>query len=247
MSNKFKIIVPFYNVEKWIKFCAKSIKLQDYQDYMCYMTDDMSTDESLKNLAPHIAGDPRFILYRNGHKRFALGNICDTMERQDFDDEDIIVVVDGDDWLATEAVLSKLNEIYEKEDCLMTYGSFVYYPSYTRGGEASEYPADTIKNNSYRKDQWRGSHLRTFKYKVWKEINHEDLRDTDGEYFEMTYDQAMMLPMLEMCGPKAKYVSDILYVYNSDNPNAVNKTRAKKQYNIMLDIRKKKPYDRIFK
>ena len=73
----------------------------------------------------------------------------------------------------------------------------------------------------------------------------ESVKDTNGKYYEMTYDQAMMFPMLEMCGSKAKYINDILYVYNISNPNAVNKTRAKKQHKIMLEIRKRKPYNKI--
>ncbi len=155
-------------------------------------------------------------------------------------------MVDGDDWLATKTVLSKLKNVYDAEDCLMTYGSFINYPSKTRGAEASLYPDNVIRENSYRKDRWRASHLRTFKYKVWKRVKHEDLKDTDGEYYEMTYDQAMMLPMLEMCGEKARYIDDVLYVYNTGNPNAVNKTRAQKQFRIMVDIRKKEPYNKVF-
>ena len=61
----------------------------------------------------------------------------------------------------------------------------------------------------------------------------------------MTYDQAMMLPMLEMSGDRAKYIEDVNYVYNVSNPNAINKTRAQKQHRLMLKIRAKKKYERI--
>ena len=55
----------------------------------------------------------------------------------------------------------------------------------------------------------------------------------------------MMLPMMEMSGNRIKYVPQVLYVYNTSNPNAVNKTRQQKQYNTMLEIRKQKKYEKI--
>ena len=245
MSNNFKIIIPFYNVEKWIKNCIKSIQLQNHENFQCVLIDDISDDNSYEIAKGMIDGDDRFTLIRNKEKKYALRNICEAIEYSSPSDDDVVVVVDGDDWLATKNVLNKLDNFYNDEKCLMTYGSFIEYPTSRIGAEASKYPDDVVENNKFRKDTWRASHLRTFKYLVWKEVNHDDLKDADGEYYEMTYDQAMMLPMLEMCGSKAKYINDILYVYNLSNPNAVNKTRAKKQHKIMLDIRNKKPYNKI--
>ena len=71
------------------------------------------------------------------------------------------------------------------------------------------------------------------------------MKDTTGDFYEMSYDQAMMLPMLEMAGEKALYIPEALYVYNTINPLAVNKTRAEKQHKLMLEIRAKKPYNRL--
>ena len=55
----------------------------------------------------------------------------------------------------------------------------------------------------------------------------------------------MMLPLLEMAGEKARYIQEVLYVYNVGNPNAVNKTRAERQYRNMIEIRAKQPYRRL--
>ena len=54
-----------------------------------------------------------------------------------------------------------------------------------------------------------------------------------------------MLPMLEMAGSRSKYISEVTYVYNVDNPNAVNKTKAQKQYEYMLEIRNKTKYEKL--
>jgi len=246
MSNiHFKIIIPFYNTEKWIANVVKSVLLQDYKDFQCILIDDISTDSTCDIIEELILNDDRFTLVRNTEKKFALRNIYDAIELSSPSDADVIVTLDGDDWFATKTVLTKLNERYKDPDCFLTYGSFMEYPSRRVGAESSKYSDYVIENNLFRKDQWRASHLRTFKHIVWKNVNVEDLKDNDGKFYEMTYDQAMMLPMLEICGDKAKFIPDILYVYNKDNPNAVNKIKAQKQHNLMLEIREKTPYEKI--
>ena len=44
-------------------------------------------------------------------------------------DDEIIVQLDGDDWLAHENVLSYLNSIYSTQDVWITFGQFRIHPS----------------------------------------------------------------------------------------------------------------------
>jgi glycosyltransferase involved in cell wall biosynthesis len=75
MSNHFKIIVPFYNVEKWIKVCIRSVKAQDYKNFQCVLLDDMSTDKTAEIVKKEIGNDPRFTFIENVEKAYALENI----------------------------------------------------------------------------------------------------------------------------------------------------------------------------
>ena len=77
MASHFKIVVPFYNVEKWIKICIRSIKAQDYKDFQCILLDDMSTDNTAKIVREEIGNDPRFTFVEVQEKAFALKNIYD--------------------------------------------------------------------------------------------------------------------------------------------------------------------------
>ena len=43
---KFSIIVPVYNVSKYIVDCVESIEKQEYESYEVILVDDGSTDES---------------------------------------------------------------------------------------------------------------------------------------------------------------------------------------------------------
>ena len=245
LGIKFKIIVPFYNSCDWITKTIKSLKRQQYRNFECILVDDMSTDKSVETIRGKIKNDDRFTLIENKEKKYALQNIVEGIERLSCEDEDVIIVLDGDDWLASTRTLSKLRQIYADKDSFMTYGSYVFNPSGQRGPEPSEYPENVVENNAFREDVWRASHLRSFKYKLWKELDLDDLKGPSGKYYEMTYDQAIMLPLLEMSGNRAKFIDNILYVYNKDNPLNVDKIKAQKQHALALEIRKNKKYNRI--
>jgi len=243
-SVKFNVIVPFYNCEKWIGKCIQSLKRQRYKNFSCILVDDISTDSSVEIVKNLIVDDSRFRLVQNEKKKYALNNIVDSISLLECASEDVILLLDGDDWLASSKALEALYGAY-RGNTLMTYGSYVLSLTGQRGPEPSEYSDEVIKTNSFRQDQWRASHLRTFKYKLWKHINLEDLKDENGEYYKMTYDQAIMLPLLEMASERSKFIPEVLHVYNKENPLNVDKIKAQEQYELAQKIRNKKPYTRI--
>ena len=81
--------------------------------------------------------------------------------------------------------------------------------------------------------------------KLWKKINHKDLVDFTGAYYPMAGDISYIFPMLEMAGSRAKYIEDILYVYNAYNPLNEHKTDHELQLSIESDIRSKTPYSYV--
>ena len=244
-QTHFKIVVPFYNVGNYISKCIKSLQLQNYSNFSCILVNDISTDDCENLAQKRIQGDPRFKLVNNTQKKYALQNIVESIENSKPDGEDVIILLDGDDWLSSPNVLANLDSHYSNSDCCLTYGSYIMYPHGVRGVEPSEYPQEIVQKNLFRKDQWRASHLRTFKYKLWNHLDVKDLQDKDGVYYKMTYDQAIMLPLLEMAGNRSSYINDIMHVYNRQNPLSVDKIKAEEQYQLMLDIRSKKRYSRL--
>ena len=61
----------------------------------------------------------------------------------------------------------------------------------------------------------------------------------------MTYDLAIMFPIAEMAGNKIKFINDILYVYNSENPINDNKVNVNMQARLALMIRDRNIYSTI--
>ena len=68
-----------------------------------------------------------------------------------------------------------------------------------------------------------------------------------GDYFSMAPDLSFQFPMLEMCGVfKSRYIYDILYVYNCENPNSEIKVNSQKENSRIEGIlRNLKPYQTL--
>ena len=245
MNNRFIIIVPFYNVKKWIKYNIASVKKQNYLNFKCVLIDDISTDNTYEIAKKMVSGDERFILVKNTEKKLALRNIYEGVQLANPNQEDIIITLDGDDWFSNSNVLTYLNNFYNKEDCWLTYGSYAEFPSGKKGKFAKQIPQRVVDTRSYREYEWCTSHLRTFKYHLWSKIKKEDLLDSQGEFYRMTWDLSFMFPMLEMTGNKSRYIQDILYVYNLDNPLNDHKVDNIYQVKLEQEIRNKNKYESL--
>jgi hypothetical protein len=158
-------------------------------------------------------------------------------------DDEIILTLDGDDWFPDNNVLNKLDTIYSGGQVWMTYGQYKNSNDNTTG-VAQPYPQHIIDSNAFRNHIWSASHLRTFYAWLFKKIKKEDLMK-DGNFFPMTWDFAMMFPMLEMSGNHSKFLPDILYVYNTENPINDHKVNIALQHDLDAYIRRKPKYQKI--
>jgi glycosyltransferase involved in cell wall biosynthesis len=215
-----KVISCFWNVEQYITKCIDSVMNQEFKDFEMYLIDDLSTDNTINVIKEKIKGDERFKLIINTEKKYKLKNIDDLlMDENLFNDEDIIVELDGDDWLENYKVFSLINEKYENNKNLwITNGSFVY--SDGRFGFSSK-----VNTDSVRTDVFLFSHLRTWKVHLWRNIEQKSFLDENGSYFKSAGDAAYSFPMVEMAGEKHyEYIPNILYVYNEQNPHNDHKS-----------------------
>jgi hypothetical protein len=127
----------------------------------------------------------------------------------------------------------------------MTYGRYEEYPHGRAPTEYHPYPPDVIERNSFREYNWLASHLRTYKRELFLLISDVDFKLPDGEWLDVTGDQAFMLPMLEMAGNKSRFIDEILYVYNVANPTRDGATKVARQVEVANYIRGKERYQRI--
>ena len=175
---QFKIIIPAYNSEKWIEKTLYSVSIQEYKNYDVTIIDDCSTDLNQRNIIQSYCKKYNCDLNKwkyifNKDRKYSLCNITLGICNSGCKDEDVIVILDGDDWLFDEKVLSKLNYNYSNNDIFVTYGQYICYPN-NKIGKCKEMSVNIINNKLYRTTTWAFSHLKTFKFKLFKNIKRED-------------------------------------------------------------------------
>lgn len=210
------VVIPSYNNKDWYQRNLDSVFMQNYTNFRIIYIDDTSPDgtgELVHNYILEKGKQDLVTLIRNTQRVGALSNLYKGIWM--CDPEEIVATLDGDDWLYHENVLARLNNAYADPDVWMTYGKYIHYPGGNVGGEAL--PREVIANNTYRRSEWVTTHLRTFYAGLFQRINREDLI-YDGRFFPMTWDLAMMFPMLEMAGTHSRLMPEVLYVYNYANP-----------------------------
>jgi len=243
-DTRFKIVVPFYNVEQFIAKTIKSVRLQDYKNYQCILVNDCSTDGSLEICLSLVGDDSHFIVANNEEKKCSLENIYCAIYDHTLDDE-VVVILDGDDFFYGRDVLSYLNEIYTKEKCLLTYGSYLNLSTRNRGKFAKQIPVNIIQNNTFRNFQWCASHLRTFKSSLFKKIKKKDLCDDAANFFTIGGDLVIMFPMLEMASERSRYIDKILYIWNDMSDINDHKKDHPSQLRVESIMRGREKYERF--
>ena len=248
-SNKFIIIMPCYNVSKWISLNLEILKHQSYGNFECHIINDGSTDNSEEIILNNIQNDSRFFYHKNiKNTGSSLYSYYKTFHKVKPLPEDIIVWLDGDDWLSSVFVLQYLSEIYNSNDCWMTYGTYQIYPTGQDGSHhCIEIPSVVHEKKAYRKWMHVYSHLRTHKAFLFYNLKESDLIDSrSGKFYTEATDCAYLFSLAEMCGSpdRIKLIDDILLVLNRTNPNQAA-SNLKKQKDTEAHIRNIKPFESL--
>jgi hypothetical protein len=207
---------------------------------------DPSEDRTVELANKFCALDSRIKVIANSTHMYSIPNIIRSITEQDPEDDDIIAILDGDDWLAMNISLELVKDYYDANpELLVTHGSWVSYPDPNVINNSCPYTEEDW-NKGIRKVDWRASHLRTFKYKVWKNVKHDDLKGPDGEFIRVAGDLAVMYPMLEMSGrDRVQFIPEKIYVYNQETQYNDHKLRVQEQMNMADYIASKPPYSRL--
>jgi glycosyltransferase involved in cell wall biosynthesis len=216
MNNRIVFIIPFRNVKEFIKDCYTSILAQSYQNWIAIFCDDASTDGTLNE----VPNDSRFIIRRNKNRITALPNIHYGIIESGLSEEDVICILDGDDFLIRKDAIDIINSLYQ-DDTLLTYGQYVWPNGQI--GHCKPYTFEDFKN--LRSGGYWASHMRTFKYKLYLELLKQDptlncLKDKNDNFYTITYDVAIMTPLMEIAGYEfIKFNSQPIYYYRVHREN----------------------------
>lgn len=248
MDKTFVVVVPSFNNAAWYERNLGSILSQRYDRYSVLYVDDASPDGTGQLVGGYLdRHDPerRVTLVTNPRRMKGLANVYHAVRACPPDS--VIVLVDGDDALAHDRVLLRLNEVYQDPAIWMTYGQFRWSPDAALGF-AAPIPEDVIAENRFREYPFVASHLHTFYAGLFQKIRREDLLHA-GEFFDTAWDLAVMFPLLEMAGRHSRFIPEVLYLYNAENPlndhhvdparqvRTAELIRAQPRYRPILDYR----------
>jgi glycosyltransferase involved in cell wall biosynthesis len=254
MNNRFVIVIGSYNNEEWVKQNIESVLCQTHTNFKIVYYNAASTDNTGNIAAQYAQKDHRIILTTTDERHLKTWFFENLEKFIEIHDNDIICILDGDDFMANEDVLMYLNEVYNKINCWVTYGGMIVW----NGGDSTQEafpqnsapPAEVLNNKLYRKDLWRYSHMRTCRGFLWKKLNKEDLKSkTSGEYMTLD-DLSTVYAFLEMTpADKIFRVDQNIYIWNNSKANQSRGCAENKVDNIGQiyenEIRNRPPYKEL--
>ena len=243
-EKHFVIVIPSYNNKDWCQRNLGSVLTQKYHNFRVIYIDDASSDGTgalVDSYVQRLDSGHRVTVIHNEERHGSLCNLYQAI--WSCSPGEIVVDLDGDDWLAHERVLEKLNSVYADPAVWMTYGQFAYYPGGSSGW-SRQLPDDVIQRNVIRYYDWVSTHLRTFYAGLFQKIRKEDLQ-YNGDFFSMAGDLAFMWPMLEMAGHHSRFIPDVLYIYNVANVLNDHKVSRELQLHYSYVIRSRRPYEPV--
>lgn len=96
----FTIIVPLFNAEKYISNTVESIRRQQFRDFEALIIDDGSSDRSVSACEEAVAGDDRFLIFKEKNKgvsaarnqgiRYARGKYILFVDSDDYIDDQML-------------------------------------------------------------------------------------------------------------------------------------------------------------
>lgn len=238
----FSVIVPVYNVEKYLADCLESILSQTYSNFEVICVEDCSEDNSLQILENYVEKDNRIKSVRNkqnGGLSFSRNQGIKNAKG------DYIVFVDSDDMLVEDALQTISNTIG------LDMPDIVYYDMESRneGEWAKERIADNQLVNKKMDDRvYTGQEffVETYcnndvKIQAWRQaLSIEFLRKNQLVFYEGIYHEDNLFSVLcAIKAEKVKYVCRKLYIYRRrDNSimSTMSEQRMKSFFIVFVEL-----------
>lgn len=109
--DKISIIVPIYNIDRYLKICLDSILNQSYTELEIILIDDGSTDHSSTICDRYASKDHRIIVLHKENE----GLVKARKDGMSIATGDYILYVDGDDWIEADMVEKLYLAIIDKQ------------------------------------------------------------------------------------------------------------------------------------
>lgn len=216
----FSIIVPVYNVEKYLDKCLASILRQTFKNFECIIIDDGSPDNSNAIIDKYVKLDQRFkVIHQKNMGISAARNAGLDIAKGEY-----VVFVDSDDYIADDYLEKFALKIADTDADIVICGFIEAYKDYEKNKVFAVESTEVIKQNILA-DIWPSY--------VWNKCYKKDLftniRFPVGKIFE----DILTIPELCLYAQKIVCIPDKLYYYNRQNENSITTNMSsEKMYNL---------------
>ena len=233
------IILPVYNVEKYLRQCLDSIVNQTFKDFECICVNDGSTDNSVSILEEYAQKDKRFKIISQENR--GLSGARNTGLKQATGK--YVTFIDSDDWIA-DNFLEVLYEIIEKYQYDIAICNYQFY--YSKDDKYIPFTQNIIIDKETAKfDKFRCCYIcGSVNIKLYRKKFLEDNKIT---FLENVVMEDYIFSIIS-CLSTEKIISikDCLYYYrkqvvsimsNSDN---VTISKFYNNFNLIRELRRRK-------
>lgn len=212
INDTISILVPVYNVSKYIKQCIESVISQTYPYWELVLVDDGSTDESPTICDNFVNKDSRIkvIHKKNGGlasaRNAGLENASGSW----------IMMLDGDDWISPYALQKSIDTAYNHNADFIKFSHILEYTKFSKNfsypiiREKEEY-IDALLSRSIPTSIWGG----LYKRELFNKLNP---KFTNGLNFGEDYS---VTPRLLYFSTNPIFLQDCLYHYRVLNNSYV--------------------------
>lgn len=222
MTNpKVSILVPIYNVEKYLKECLDSLVNQTLTDIEIICINDGSTDNSLQIIEQYAQNDSRIKVIDKQNSGYG-----DSMNKGlELATGEYIGIVESDDFVKKE-MFDELYKIASKNDSDVVKSDFYFY--FTKENQARK--ADKVKNKANFSIKDDVSILKIMPT-IWSSIYKKSFLDEKGIRFLPTagasYQDTSFAFKTFSAAKKITFTNKAYLYYRSDNENSSVKSKTK--------------------
>jgi len=236
MKYKISVIIPVYNVERYIKRCLDSVLNQAYENLEVLLIDDGSTDKSGKICDAYALNDARIKVFHkeNGGVSSALNIGLDNFTGN------FVGFVDSDDWIEPNMFHELLSAIKNVDIAVCSYftDSDLCSDIIKNMKDVNEQIIDTENMLLYplMRDYYMG-----FCGYMWNKLFRRELFKDLRFDENLRYAQDVLLysEIVKKYSAKGRYINKPLYHHIIDRDDSITKTKSFDIKNDVLTVYKR--------
>lgn len=225
---KLSIIIPIYNVEKYLPKCLESILGQSFKDFEIICVNDGSTDNSLQVLQTYKKQDDRIVIVdkKNEGSGIARNHGLSTARGN------YVYFVDSDDWLENYALEKMIHKADECDTDILVFGGLSYYEdkgqngAYSKNKLPKKYLNKIVSAKDIKKDVFK------FPSTAWTKLYKRDFLIKNNIKFQNIRAGQDQLPFFHsmITAERIAILQENLYCYRKNRIGSVTAVKKKKNF-----------------